>query len=207
MSIWGLWRLTGYFERYSSNYFWIYPYVKRGVMQTLDAISNRKSIRSFTGEPVSQEELDKIIHAAQSAPVVMADYNNCILTVVQDPEVLGLIEDAGRALFNSDAMPHPLYGAPTLILVSMRIYPGREAAMFASAGAIVQNMSIAATDLKIGSCWIWASVTAVQGHRDIYERLGLPEGFTPCGSIILGRAEEPVGEPRDLGNPIQMMVI
>ena len=176
-------------------------------MNTLDAISNRKSIRSFTGEPVSQEELDQVLHAAQSAPVVMADYNNCILTVVKDREVLDLIEDAGRALFNSDAMPNPLYGAPTLVLVSMRIYPGREAAMFASAGAIVENMAIAATDLKIGSCWIWASVTAVQGNKEIYDRLGLPEGFTPCGSLVLGRAEEPVGEPRDLGNPIAMTVI
>lgn len=37
-------------------------------MNTLEAIYNRRSIRKFTDEPISDEQIDILLHAAFSAP-------------------------------------------------------------------------------------------------------------------------------------------
>ena len=57
-----------------------------------------KSVRSYTGEPVSERELELVLYAAQAAPVVMADYNKFHLTVITNLGLLYEIEQAGRNL-------------------------------------------------------------------------------------------------------------
>lgn len=157
-------------------------------METFDTLYSRKSVRSYTGEPVSDEELKAILKAAEAAPVGMGQYDDMHLTLIKNPEILSEIDKAAAELFGNPSM-HPLYGAPLLILVSGKIEQGRENVVFSNAAMIIHNMALAATDLKVGSCDIWGAVRALNQKPELVARLGLPEGFTPCSGIVVGKTD------------------
>lgn len=175
-------------------------------METLEALCSRKSVRNYTGEPVSDRELELLIYAAQASPVVMADFNKFQLTVITNVNLLDKIEAAGRRLVRG-AFKHPLYGAPMMILVSAQIFPGRENTMYSSAAMIVHNMALEATELGIGSCCIWYPIAATLARPDILNRLNLPEGFEPCCSLIVGKTEETFPQREVLVNRMRMTSI
>lgn len=49
-------------------------------MNTLETICARKSIRSYTGEQITEEQLNHILKAADAAPIGMGQYENMHLT-------------------------------------------------------------------------------------------------------------------------------
>ena len=153
-------------------------------MNTFDCLFNRKSVKSYNGEKISDELLDKIILAANASPVGMGRYDNMHLTVIQNKDMINLI-DAEAAKFFGNPSSHPLYGAPTLVLVSTKIEKANVS--YSNAAIMVHNMAIAATDLNVGSCYIWGAVAALNENPKLIEKLNLPEGFTPCCVIILGK--------------------
>ena len=51
-------------------------------------------------------------------------------------------------------------------------------------------MSLAATALGVGCCYIWGAVVALSSRPELVKALGLPEGFVPCCGLVLGQSEE-----------------
>ncbi|MBR1420950.1 MAG: nitroreductase family protein [Selenomonadaceae bacterium] len=45
-------------------------------METLQTIKSRRSIRKYTGEKISKDQLDQILTAAQASPVGLGKYKN-----------------------------------------------------------------------------------------------------------------------------------
>ena len=176
-------------------------------MNTMDAICSRKSVRSYTGEPVTAEELDAVLKAANASPVGMGQYNTMHLTVITNQELLGKIEKATAALFGKPDM-HPLYNAPTLVLVSVKKpEPMMENVAYSNAAIMVHNMALAATELGVGHCDIWGAIAAVSHDSAILAELKLPEGFVPCCGICLGKTTETY-ELRDIpANRIEQTTI
>ena len=159
-------------------------------MTTMEALFSRKSVRAYTGENITDDELRQILKAAYAAPVGMGDYASLRLTVVRNPALLEKIDRAAAKLFGQPEM-HPLYGAPTLIIVSTRLPEKGSGNLPYSNGAIVtQNMAIAATELGVGVCHIWGAMSAVRADPALMAELKLPEGHVPCCSVCLGRTEE-----------------
>ena len=66
-------------------------------MNTMETLTSRRSIRSYTGEQISSEELSLLLKAANAAPVGMGQYNSVHLTVIQNGELLQKIDAAGAA--------------------------------------------------------------------------------------------------------------
>lgn len=166
-------------------------------MEVLSVINERKSIRSYTGRQISDEQLATILKAAEEAPVGMGRFENYHLTIVTNREILAQIDAAGAKAFGDPNM-HPLYGAPMYILVSAKApEPGRENSVLSSAAIIVHSMALAATDLGVGQCDIWGATAAMSKVPQIVESLKLPEGFVPCCGIVLGQTEETY-ETRDI---------
>lgn len=162
-------------------------------MNTLDAICSRKSVRSYTGEQISDEDLQKILLAANAAPIAMGSYGDVHLTVITDQEMLAKIDAAGAALFGQPDM-HPLYGAPTFVLISAKVaedtpQPAANVA-FSNAAIVAENMALEAVELGIGTCHIWGAIRGVNTNPELVAELGLPEGFMPCCGVILGKTEE-----------------
>lgn len=159
-------------------------------MNTMEAICSRKSVRNYTGEPVTAEELNVILKAANASPVGMGQFESLHLTVITRKELLDKIEKATAAMFGKPDL-HPLYHAPMLILVSSRKpEPMRENVAYSNAAIMVHNMALAATELGVGHCDIWGAVAAASHDPEILAELKLPEGFIPCCAICLGKTAE-----------------
>ena len=169
-------------------------------MSTFDTIISRKSVRSYTGEQISEEELQKILLAANAAPIAMGTYDSVHMTVITDQELLGKIDAAGAKMMGNPDIK-PLYGAPTFILVSAKVdadTPQSAANVaFSNAAIMVQNMALEAVELGLGTCHIWGAVRAIDADADLLAELDLPEGFSPCCGVIVGKTEEAY-EPREV---------
>lgn len=159
-------------------------------MNTMETLTSRKSIRSFTGEQISSEELILLLKAANAAPVGMGQYDSVHLTVIQNAELLKKIDAAGAALFGKPDM-HPLYSAPTLILISAKApASGGENVAFSNTAIIAHNIALEAVELGIGSCLIWGAAMAAANDKSIISLLELPDGFVPNCAVALGKTSE-----------------
>ena len=159
-------------------------------MNTMETLTSRKSIRSFTGEQISSDELALLLKAANAAPVGMGQYDGVHLTIIQNAELLQKIDVAGAAMFGKPDM-HPLYGAPTLILISTKApAPGGENVAFSNAAIISHNIVLEAVELGIGACHIWGATMALANESSLVSELGLPEGFVPSCAVALGKTDE-----------------
>lgn len=165
-------------------------------METLKAIKTRKSVRSYTGA-LSDEALQTVLAAGQAAPIGMGKYDAMHMTVIKDSSLLDeLDKNAGTFFGNPDA--HPLYGAPCLVLISTPVPdPAAGNVAFSNAAIMTQNMTLAATDIGIGSCLIWGAVAALNMKPDLIAKLNLPEGHTVCCGIAIGETTEDFAE-RDI---------
>lgn len=160
-------------------------------MNTFETICSRKSVRAYTGESISEEELSVVLKAANAAPVGMGRYEDVHLTVITNKKLLEKINAAGAKMFGKpDA--NVLYDAPTLILISAKLpeAEGMRNVSYSNAAIIAQNIALAATDLGIGACHIWGATIALGGCPDVSAQLSLPEGFTPCCAVALGKTDE-----------------
>ncbi len=166
-------------------------------MDTFQAMYFRKSVRSFTGEAPTDKQMELILGTADVSPVGRALYENVHLTIINDADLLAKIDAAAAKLFGNPDL-HPLYGAPTMIVVSSKLAGNFDADNIASANVamIVHNMSLTAVGLGLGHCDIWGAMGAMRHDPELMAEAGIPEGFAPLGAIILGKTEEKYG-PRE----------
>ena len=155
-------------------------------MTVQEAINVRKSVRSYTGEPVSEEALKAILMAGQSALIGMAKYDTIHLSVITNPELLAEI-DKNAAEFFGDPKMHPLYGAPTLIVVSSS---QTDNVGSANVAMLVHSMALTAVELGVGHMDIYGATAALAQNAELTAKLNLPEGFTPLGSLAVGKSDE-----------------
>ena len=124
-------------------------------MNPFELFQSRRCIRSYTGAPASDGELQKILQAANTAPTAMGQYENVHLTVITDAKLLAEIE-AACAEFMGQPGSHPLYGAPTLVVASSR-FPGEAMANPAYSDAAMHvaeanvNAILAGEDIGTGA--------------------------------------------------------
>jgi len=157
-------------------------------MDTLKAIFSRKSVRSYNGE-ISEGELKTILKAAYAAPIGRALYENVHMTVISNKELLSQIDKYCAELFQNPQM-QPLYNAHLFVLVSAKLNGNADNVGYSNCAIVVQNMALAAVELGIGACHIWGAVRAILQNKELLAKLNLPEGFTPCCGIILGKTNE-----------------
>ena len=161
-------------------------------MNTMDAIKARHSTRAFSGTQVGAADLEAILFAGGQAAVGGADFKSMKLIAVQDPEVLAAIDEASAKRRPGS---HPLYGAPTLIVLASKqsILPNIE---FTNAGCVLENILLAATDLGVDSIYLWMPMYGINEEPELMSRLGFPEGFTCIGTVALGYADKEFKKPR-----------
>ncbi len=152
-------------------------------MNTLDAIKARHSTRGFSGKQISDADLEAILFAGGQAAVGGADFKSLKIYAIQDPELLKAIDESSAK--GRPGSFHPLYGAPTLVVLASKesILKNIE---FTNAGCIIQNMMVAAADLGIDSIYLWMSMYGINNNPELVSRIGFPEGFTCVGTVALG---------------------
>lgn len=161
----------------------------------LQAIDQRRSIRAYTGEQISKEQLDILLSAAVSSPSAR-NSQPWHFTVVWKQE---LIEKINRAaveqmkLGADDALLARLsepgytifHHAPTVIFISANS-EGRYAIL--DCGIAVQNIALAAHSLGLGSVILGMPRAAFEGpEKDVLEKeLDFPDGSSFQIAIALG---------------------
>lgn len=164
--------------------------------EVLKVIANRRSIRKYKSEQISDEELKMIIEAGLQAPSGHND-QPWFFTVIQNRELLKEISEKSKEELRKSGIEWMvkmgensaldlLYGAPTAIAVAVKedaISPN------ADEGAAIQNMLIAAESLGIGSCWIGLTASYFKEKENL-KKLGIPEGYRGHYIVTLGYKEE-----------------
>ena len=191
--------------------------------KVIDVIMSRRSVREYTQEQVDKELLTAVIEAGRCAP----SGGNAQLThfiVIQNPDILSeliriskiefakIIPDENtyaslRSTIEHAHMPdfhfNYMWWAPTLIITAHK--KGHTNAMADSVCAI-ENMTIAAESLGLGSCYInpphWLDDS--EGFREFMYTIGLGKDETVTASLALGYpAEKSPKQPLERsGNPV-----
>ncbi|HBF38237.1 MAG TPA: nitroreductase [Firmicutes bacterium] len=174
--------------------------------ETLEVIKNRRSIRKYKFEQITDSELQTILDAAFLAPIGEPKGH---FTIIQNKDLLDRMVDSIKENFVSsgseimikkvkDPLYHTFYNAPTVILIS-----ADETAplMEIQCGLAAQNIMLAAESLNIGSCLILSSgILFKTGKSNEFKReLGIPDGYNFVCTIALGYkyGDDPVTPPRD----------
>lgn len=137
-----------------------------------DALYDRRSIRRFKPDPVPRELVDQVMHAGIWAPS-SCNYQMWDLIAVDDPEI------------NADltALSSQMGNAPVNIVVAYgRGFSEENAANIQSASALIQNMSLAAQVLGLGTFWI----TQTGDAEKVRARVGLPLDRMVIAVLALG---------------------
>ena len=137
-----------------------------------DAIYGRRSIRKFSPEPVPRELVMQVIHAGIWAPS-SCNYQMWDFVAVDDPET-------NRELA---ALSLQMGNAPVNVVVAYGREFGEEGwANVQSASAAIENMSLAAHVLGLGTFWI----TQMGDREKVREAVGLPEDRLVIAVLALG---------------------
>jgi nitroreductase len=156
-------------------------------MTAIEAIKNRRSIRTYEPKPVSREIIAEIVDCARLAPTAMNDqpWDFVVLTAREDlgriPPMLGHGEFIANAAF------------AILVLAKATNYAVEDCS------AATENLLIAAAAHGLGSCWV-AGTKQPYGPA-VVKAFGAPEDRQLIAIVSFGYpAEAPQIEKRPLSD-------
>lgn len=149
-----------------------------------DAVFTRRSIREYTGAPLSDEALEQILAAGMSAP---SSHNTqpWRFVVLRTPEELQLIP-------RINSYTNYAVKAGAAIVVCMQKMKGEPDELgLLSVACCAQNMQLAVTAQKLGSVWlqIYPDAEPAAAWRQV---LGLPDDVVPVCVIVVGTPASPL---------------
>ncbi|MBF0387702.1 MAG: nitroreductase family protein [Candidatus Omnitrophica bacterium] len=164
----------------------------------LKVIAERRSVRKYTGDPVTNEDLETLVRAGMAAPS-SRDTRHWYFVVINDPLVLDklvaglpyskMILTARHAIVVASDMKEAHGGSDVEYWVQ-------------DCAAAVENILLAAQAIGLGACWTAAHPRA-ERVAYVKQTLAMPETVIPLAVIAVGH---PAGEdkPRDKFDPARL---
>lgn len=163
-----------------------------GSQAVLDNIHARKSVRSYTDEPVTPEQVETLLRAAMAAPSGknVQPWRFVVVTQLETKKKLAI------------GFNRMIAKAPVVIVVcgkTTNLLGGTNNNWTADCAAATENLLLAAEALGLGAVW-----TACYPYDDrmlpTIEALGLPDNVKPYCIVPVGH---PAGDnkPKDKWNP------
>jgi nitroreductase len=151
------------------------------LMDFLEIIHTRRSIRKFTGTPVSDADTETLLRAAMAAPTAI-NRQSWRFVVIDDRQ---LLDDIPRI--------HPYASmaktAPLAVLVCGETEQSKDYWPLDCAAAI-ENMLLTARALGLGS--VWCAIHPIEERERAFSaQYGLPAAVRPMGIVFLGHPAQP----------------
>jgi len=174
---------------------------------TVKYIMDRRSIRQYKKEQITDAELQQILEAGINAPNAR-NQQAWHFTVIQNREKLdSMTEQIKENIRNSDneflkgriqdPTFSPFHNGPTVVIIS-----GEEGNMFVKVdcGLAAENMVVSAESMGLGSCVVGSPdmLFATPKINEIKKELGIPDNYSFICAVILGYkdCEQPEAKPR-----------
>lgn len=163
------------------------PMIDNIILRTL---RERRSIRKYRDEQITDDELEAVLRAGTFAPTSRGQQSPYVVAV-QNVEICGRLRRMNASVMGVESDPY--YGAPTIVLVFV---PADHPNGLYDGTCVMANMMIAAQAIGLGSCWIHreAEMFATDEGRELMRAFGLPDGLRGVGALALGY---PDGAPAD----------
>jgi nitroreductase len=190
------------------------------VEATVKVIQDRRSIREYTAEPVSDDDLNMILESARLAPSG-ENAQPWRFVIVQDAgtrKKLGALAGGGSgrrftAEFVTQKMQErfsSLQDEEKKKAAFQKLTSGQVSAFLATApvnivicgkkdvwdlpydtSAAIENMLLMVTALGLGACWVIAPCIDIRDEERIKQLLAIPEGFKVISLISVGHPTRP----------------
>jgi nitroreductase len=160
---------------------------QQSIPDTLSVIHNRKSVRNFTGESITQDEMSILLKAAMAAPSAV----NCQpweFIIVTDRKTLDALGDAlpfAKMIFKAGAAI-VVCGVPAKAHKQMDEYAVIDSALAS------QNILLAAEAIGLGAIWT-AAYPYPDRMKSVRTILNIPAHILPLNVIPIGH---PTGEDK-----------
>ena len=154
--------------------------------EILKALRERRSVRQFKPEQITDDELKAVLEAGSFAPTAMGQQDPWIVAV-QNSEIVAQLVRMNAKELGMDGNPY--YGAPTIVLV-FGSRPEQWPNAVYDGSLVLGNMMNAAHAIGLGSCWIHREreMFNTEEGKELMRQFGLPDGLMGIGSIALGYA-------------------
>ncbi|MBQ1503948.1 MAG: nitroreductase family protein [Oscillospiraceae bacterium] len=172
------------------------------MLTTLETINKRSSIRAYTDEKLTKEEIAALVDAGLRAPTAANRQELHFSVLEHGCPLLKELEDEKNRLNNASPEKNFYYSAPVVILIS-----GDTAFHWSDldAGIAVENISLLAESMGLGSLIIGCIRDAMHGEKQAYfeKAFDFPAGYDYKIAIALGhRATEKVQHTYDEGKQV-----
>ena len=153
----------------------------------LEAIQTRVSVRQFTGEKLSDEQIEKLLRAAMAAPSAM-NKQPWQFVVITNEELLAKI---GEQMPNSRCQNKPGCAIVPCGDMSKTLEGAARDFWVDDLSAATENLLLAAHAMGLGACWTGVHPN-MERVSDVQKLLGLDEQIVPLCIIPVGvPAEQP----------------
>ena len=171
--------------------------------ETLRVLKERRSVRRYKAEQITEAELNAVLEAGTWAPSAKG-LQTSVLVVVQDPETIAYMSRL-NAEIQGNPGTDPFYGAPTVVVV---LGDGEKLNWLQDGSLVMGNLMNAAAALGLGSCWINRAMELFDRPegKELLKKWGLPETYRGVGNCILGYVdgELPAPKPRKDGSIVRV---
>jgi nitroreductase len=165
-------------------------------------IKGRRSVRSYTNEPVSMETINAVLEAGSWAPTAMGR-EPCRFIVIENKELIKFVSDETKVLvkpmfpsfakqFSSEA-DLICYNAPLLILVCAEKDQQRAGWNLVDSVLAAENMFLKACDLGLGTCYM-GFVSFLNSKPEVLKKIGVPENYDMLVPFVLGHPKTKQGK-------------
>lgn len=165
-------------------------------------IKGRRSVRAYTEEPVSKEQIQTILEAGTWAPTGM-DRQPWKFIIIENKKLIKLVSDETKTAVQQ--MMPPLaerfctevdiicYNSPVLILICTEKDQQWENINLLDSVLAAQNMFLKAYELGLGTCYM-GFVSLLNSKPDILKKIGVPENYRLMVPFILGHPKTKQGK-------------